>query len=57
MSQPSRNHRPQRERDGGHYSERRDREPRSRRDDPIDRSSSERLDDILPVQINNNIHI
>ncbi|KAK2883569.1 hypothetical protein QQF64_016782 [Cirrhinus molitorella] len=39
MSQPSRNHRPQRERNGGHYSERRDREPRSRRDNPNDRRS------------------
>ncbi|KAI2651853.1 MARVEL domain-containing 3-like protein [Labeo rohita] len=43
MSQPSRHHRPQRERNGGHYSERRDREPRSRRDNPNDRrSGSER---------------
>ncbi|KAF4099351.1 MARVEL domain-containing protein 3 [Onychostoma macrolepis] len=42
MSQPPRNHRPQRERNGGHDSERRDREPRSRRDNPSDRSSSER---------------
>ncbi|XP_016122572.1 MARVEL domain-containing protein 3-like [Sinocyclocheilus grahami] len=37
MSQPSRNHRPQRERNGGHY-ERRDREPSSRRDNPSERS-------------------
>ncbi|XP_043076059.1 MARVEL domain-containing protein 3 [Puntigrus tetrazona] len=42
MSQPSRNYRPQRERNGGHYNERRDREPRSRRDNPSERSGSER---------------
>ncbi|XP_016373770.1 MARVEL domain-containing protein 3 [Sinocyclocheilus rhinocerous] len=42
MSQPSRNHRPQREKNGGHYSERRDREPRSCRDNPSERSGSER---------------
>ncbi|XP_052442214.1 MARVEL domain-containing protein 3 [Carassius gibelio] len=42
MSQSTRNHRPQRERNGGHYSERRDREPRSQRDNPRERSGSER---------------
>ncbi|ROL42324.1 MARVEL domain-containing protein 3 [Anabarilius grahami] len=43
MSQPSRNQRAQRERNGGNYSGERDREHRSRRDSPSDRrSGSER---------------
>ncbi|XP_059353977.1 MARVEL domain-containing protein 3 [Carassius carassius] len=41
MSQLSRNHRPQRERNGGQHSKRRDREPRSRRDSPSDSSSGQ----------------
>ncbi|XP_051501616.1 MARVEL domain-containing protein 3-like isoform X1 [Myxocyprinus asiaticus] len=39
MSQPPRNQRAQRERNGGDYSEKREREPRSRRDSPNDRRS------------------
>ncbi|XP_051952409.1 MARVEL domain-containing protein 3-like [Xyrauchen texanus] len=39
MSQPPRNERTQRERNGGDYSEKREREPRSRRDSPNDRRS------------------
>lgn len=58
MSQPSRNQRAQRDRNGGNYTEKRDREHRSRRDSPSDRrSGSERWDDILPVQTNNNINL
>lgn len=58
MSQPSRNQRAQRERNGGVHSEKRDRDPRSRRDNPSDRrSGSERWNNILPVQTSKSIYI
>ncbi|XP_065113360.1 MARVEL domain-containing protein 3 [Paramisgurnus dabryanus] len=40
MSQPAKNHRAQRERNGGDHGEKRERDPRSRRDNPPDRRSA-----------------